>query len=75
MFDFLFDLIEDHTAKIVAVVVGGAVIMACYEAYVGVVDPCVKYGPERLSHFQQVGTVMVPIYSKSCIQRRSEAAP
>lgn len=31
---------------------------------------CVRRGPERLSHMQQVGSVMIPVYTSECLERK-----
>lgn len=32
-------------------------------------NPCLEYGEERLSHFQQIGSAMIPIYDSPCLRR------
>ena len=72
MIGFVFDLIDDHIGKIVVLVLGTVAVMCCYEVYIEMANPCVQYGPERLSFMQKVGDIMVPVYGKPCIQRKND---
>ena len=30
---------------------------------------CAKRGPVRISHFQQIGSVLMPVYVSDCVER------
>lgn len=32
-------------------------------------NPCLEYGPEKLSYMYQMGKIVVPVYHQECIKR------
>ena len=43
----------------------GAIAIALWDA-----ATCEKRGPQYLSHMQQVGSVIIPVYVSDCLDRR-----
>lgn len=69
--DAVSDWVYAHFGLIFIVLFGGLMLAVFSLAYLEVMDPCVRRGPQHLLYFQHVGAASFPVYGSDCIERKS----